>query len=136
MTVEFRPAPKPEPRRKTGPPNRVKPAVRLAVFARDGRCVATRPEMKFPHQCATQFGRQHSPTALHFMELEHVQDGGTGSMSLRATSDLEHLVTLCGFAASANGSGWNLANKHKLRDYIAKANRRRNRAYVAPPADL
>lgn len=61
--------------------DRVTPAVALAVFKRDGGCVA--PALGGSH--ADCSGRNR---------LEHVQDG-YGRAGRRAASDPAHLVTLC-----------------------------------------
>lgn len=113
------PKPAPEPKQR-GHKDPVTPEMRRRVFARDQRCVATLREMEFPHLCATQWGDTHSSTDLEKMTLEHVHED-YGKTGVRAKSDMDHLVTLCGFAALV--SGWNLANKDKLRKYIKQKNR-------------
>lgn len=92
--------------------------VAAAILARDRRCVASRPELGFPHVCRTRNGRIHPATAVDYLELDHIQDG-YGRMADRAPSNVWHLVALCGLA---HHGGWATAHRGELRDYIARAN--------------
>ena len=87
-----------------------------AVLQRDQRCVASHPFMGFPHFCRDEFGTMHPATQLCKMTLDHVQSDGR--MGKRASSDMEHLVTLCFWAHIT--SGWAQANRDKLREYLSE----------------
>lgn len=86
----------------------VTPDVRLAVFARDGGCVAVRLG-EDPASCS---GR---------LTLEHVKDALR--MGKRAPSDTAHLVALCeGHTEDGARAGhqWNTAREHRqaVRAYL------------------
>lgn len=85
----------------------------MEVYARDGGCVG--PLLGAPGICRGRFGQPVSQTDWAQMTFEHVQDGGTGSMGLRATHDPQHGLTLC------PGHGiqrWELGHKPLLRLYL------------------
>jgi hypothetical protein len=72
-------------------------------------CVAP---MLDPSQSGTCWGRS---------TLDHIKD--QPRMGVRATSDPEHLVTLCqGHTEDGRRAGyqWNTANRDRVRDYLAR----------------
>ena len=79
------------------------PALRLAVLARDGGCVAVALGEP-PHDCG---GR---------LTLDHVKD--QPRMGKRAPSDERHLVTLCEQHHLWNG--WATSHRPALRAYLAE----------------
>ena len=99
--------------------DRVTPAVADYVFRRDRGCVAA--QLGYVHTCADRWGNPHAWDDRSRLTLEHVQDGGTGSMGLRAKSDRHHLVAIC---ARAGVQSWELSHKDELRAYLARVNNR------------
>lgn len=79
------------PRRSIAKADPVTPALRDAVLARDGACVAWLIDRS--HVCRDAWGRPHSPRALAMLTLEHVKDQLMAGR--RAPSDPAHLVALC-----------------------------------------
>jgi hypothetical protein len=74
--------------------DRVTPALRDAVFARDKRCILSR--LSDTHVCRDRWGQPHMPTATHLLTLEHVKTDLR--IGLRAPSDMRHLVAMCAYS--------------------------------------
>jgi len=89
-------------------------ATRLAVFRRDGGCIAFRLDRS--HVCRDRWGRSHSAGVLDKMTVDHVKD--QPMMGKRAPSDPDHLVTLC-WEAHVN-TGWATSHRPELRAYLAE----------------
>lgn len=81
----------------------VRPELRIAVFERDGGCVAPRLGAETP--CGG------------YLTLDHVQSG-YGRMGKRAPSDAAHLASIC--AAHHLWSGWATSHRPELRAYLAR----------------
>jgi len=92
----------------------VTPAIREAVLRRDSLCVAWIIDKG--HICRDQWGREHFPSRLDLMTLDHVQEG-YGRMGVRAPSDPAHLVTLCWGAHLL--TSWATSHRPELREYLA-----------------
>ena len=82
----------------------VTPELRLAVFRRDGSCVA--PRLGATDWCAGP------------LTLDHVKE--QPMMGKRAPSDRAHLVSIC---RHHHLDGWATAHRPELRAYIAWAER-------------
>jgi hypothetical protein len=93
------------------------PKLNAELYARDGGCVAPLIDPDCG-PCRDVFGHERDRTLRAILTREHVQDGGTGSMGLRAKDDLNHLVLAC--YGHHTASAWCLAHKQDERDYIAR----------------
>lgn len=93
----------PKPLRRHKPhtrPDRVDESLRLAVLQRDGCCFLRLLHGAEGHQCADQWGEEHSSYDLSKLTVDHVHMDGA-HMGDRAPSDLQHLVAMC--------AHWNIA---------------------------
>jgi hypothetical protein len=70
---------------------RVTPALRDAVFARDGRCVLF--NLDPDHVCRDKWGQPHIASRTDLLTIEHVKR--ELRMGVRAPSDLRHCVSMC-----------------------------------------
>lgn len=94
-------------------PDPVTEETRRAVLRRDVGCRAPWLDST-AGECRDRWGnwvRWSDPVAL---TLDHVQDG-YGRMGVRATSDAQHLVTLCW---GHHLGGWATAHRPELRRYL------------------
>lgn len=103
-----KPAPRPRPRKGQRDP--VTPLLRLAVFQRDGGCIAPLLDPE-SGECS---GRA---------QVEHVKTNHR--LGKRAESDLAHLVTLCDGHTEPgmrSGRAWNLVAKNRqlVRRYLSE----------------
>jgi hypothetical protein len=100
------------PLRRTAQRDPVTPEVRDAVLRRDGICVLALYERE--HICRNRWGREHAPTEVSELTVEHVHD--FLMMGKRAPSDPEHLVAL-DFAANFRPP--TKAQRALFREYLA-----------------
>jgi hypothetical protein len=95
--------------------SRVTPELRAAVFARDKRCVLF--DLDPTHVCRDVWGQVHMPTATHLLTVEHVKSDLR--MGVRAPSDMEHLVAMCGYSNVAVPSK---DQRQRIREYLERVN--------------
>ncbi|HTR71896.1 MAG TPA: hypothetical protein VMH41_16930 [Mycobacteriales bacterium] len=93
----------------------VTPEMHAAVMRRDRECVAAK--LGFDHVCRTRFGVPHAPFAVDVLTIEHVHEG-YGMAGKRATSDLGHMVALCGMLNNRPPSA---EMRAAFRQYLAHA---------------
>lgn len=94
----------------------VTPLLRIAVFTRDGYCVAPLVDP----ECGPCSGK---PTIEHVLEQSR--------MAKRAPSDLAHCVSLCEAHTEPGmkaGRVWNLSHKADLRRYLTQVTQGDERA--------
>ena len=94
---------------------RVTPALRDAVFARDGRCILF--NLDPDHVCRDRWGQPHMPGATHLLTIEHVKS--ELRMGLRAPSDMGHCVAMC---HASNVGVPSKAQRTAIRAYLAEVN--------------
>jgi hypothetical protein len=86
-------------------------SLRDAVLQRDGCCVLLRLDPS--HFCRTVWGEYHDPRDLDKLTIEHVKT--EPMMGRKAPDDMEHLVSMCGYANVAVPSK---ATRDAIRDYL------------------
>jgi hypothetical protein len=90
----------------------VTPELREAILLRDRMCFMVRLDPS--HVCYDAFGREHLPTDLRLLTLEHVKD--QPRMGRRAPSDERHIVALC---YRANVGVPSKVTRQAMRAYLA-----------------
>lgn len=90
---------------------RVSKELRWAVLIRDGGCVLHKLEPG--HVCRDIWGQTHAWNDTDRCTLEHVKSDLR--MGVRAPSDLEHLVALCGYE---NNRPPSKAHRALFREYL------------------
>jgi hypothetical protein len=97
------------------------PAVRAAVFERDGGCLATSFQVfgsdVASDLCRNRYGDTVRYDDLKWMEWDHVREG----VAEARINDEAHGVTVC--AWHHRGSGWRIdtkAHRAKVRGWLAK----------------
>lgn len=88
------------------PDNHVHPATRLAVFDRDGGCIALRYDPS--HRC---FGR---------LTPAHVPEADKNALGMKPPSDIYHLVAECLGANSGGTDPWSETHRDIERAHLAK----------------
>lgn len=108
-------------------PQRIPPAVRAEVLRRDGyRCIAPQLDPK-AGGCRDAFGNVITKTfrgdpGPKFLQMSHTKDEGELSMSMKAPTDPQHLVTLCPFhhTGTKAGSNWEAVNRDGIRRHLSQ----------------
>ena len=106
-------------------PTVITPAMRETVLRRDGyRCIAPQLDGRdgwcrdaWGNPITHWSGRDPGPA---YLQMSHTKSEGELSMSKKASSDSEHLVSLCPFhhTGTTAGSNWEAVNRWKIRRYL------------------
>jgi hypothetical protein len=94
---------------------RVTPALRDAVFARDGRCVLF--NLDPDHVCRDRWGQPHIASRTDLLTIEHVKR--ELRMGLRAENSMETMVAMCW---AGNLGPPTKVQRQAIRAYLAEVN--------------